>query len=128
MEPAQLDDDDATETSSHPKNDLLKLSDGGTSVNVYVKKFGSVAGFSGKKNGHYHSKGITWKSKGGSLSVTFHLLKGVEQLTTTGTAVTFSAVSNNEQTATFPDSSVDESFTVQFDDGSHDPQIIISPG
>lgn len=123
----------ASASDSSPKNDKLKLNDGGSAADVYVKPFTvsgtKVAGFAKRENGNYHTKGITWKSTGSSLSVTFHLLGDVASLSAApGSAVTFSAVTNQTQTATFPDEAVSEPFTVNFSDGSHDPQIIISPG
>ncbi|HRC54807.1 MAG TPA: hypothetical protein PKU97_02740 [Kofleriaceae bacterium] len=130
---ASSDDDDTAADSSSPKNDLLKLPDGGSSVDVYVKSFKKsgtkLAGFAKKQNGNFHTKGLTWKSSGGTLNVTFHLLGDVVSLSTASTSpVQFGPVSNGTQPATFPDQSVSESFNVNFSDGSHDPQIIISPG
>ena len=122
-----------SKSAAGTKDDFLKLPDGGDASDVYVSSFvsisGTLAGFASKETGTYYTKGISWKYKKTTLMVTFHLLGDVQQLVSDPTsAVRFSPVCNGTQTALLPKADEDDSFTVNFTKGSHDPQIIISPG
>ena len=115
------------------KDAFLPLPAGGHAADVYVDSFlstgGQISGFAQKESGTYYTKGIEWKYKHTTLMVTFHLLGDVTELVSDPTSsIRFSSVCNGMQTALFPMAPEDDSFTVQFSKGSHDPQIIISPG
>lgn len=115
--------------------DFLQLPNGGSSDTVYVDNFTDngqkIGGFAKKPNGTFHTRGIKWKfdSKDKTdLNVTFHLQGDVVSLSAAaGADIQFSTVVDGQQTATFPAKSENQSFNVNFSDGSHDPQIIITP-
>lgn len=124
-----------TEDSKSFTDDFLQLPNGGSSDTVYVddttQNGEKIGGFAKKPNGTFHTRGIKWKfdSKDKQdLSVTFQLQGDVVSLSApAGSDIQFSPVVNHEQTAIFPAKSDTQSFNVNFSDGSHDPQIIITP-
>lgn len=124
-----------TEDSKSFTDDFLQLPNGGSSDTVYVdnttKNGEKIGGFAKKPNGTFHTKGIKWKfdsKEKTDLHVVFQLQGDVVSLSAPSSSdIQFSPVVNNEQTATFPAKSDSQSFNVNFSDGSHDPQIIITP-
>ncbi len=126
----------STEDSKSFTDDFLQLPNGGSADTVYVdntttKSGVKIGGFAKKPNGTFHTKGIKWKfdsKEKTDLNVTFQLQGDVVSLSApAGSDIQFSPVINHEQTATFPAKSDTQSFNVNFSDGSHDPQIIITP-
>lgn len=135
LQNASSSQDASAQDSKSFTDDFLQLPNGGSSDTVYVDSTTmsgvKVGGFAKKPNGTFHTKGIKWKfdsKEKNDLNVTFHLQGDVVSLSAApGADIQFSTVVDNEQTATFPAKSESQSFNVNFSDGSHDPQIIITP-